>query len=440
MTIPNFRSRGKKLGEDYERFLVKGDPGFAWKLPADEWDAISLNYTSGTTGKPKGVVYHHRGAHLMGYANVLAGNMGRHPVLLWTLPMFHCNGWCFPWTLSVQAGTHVCLRQVRAGAIYAAAGRTRRHLSVRRTAGDADHPGRGAGGAPGAGTECHVPPTPRRRRRKRPWRRWRQEGFEVVHVYGLTEVYGPAVVNEWHQEWDGLDASKRAALKARQGVRYHALEALAVLDPKTMKPVPADGGGPGRGHVPRQCRDEGVFEGHGSDQRPAFKSGWFHSGDLGVMHPDGYIQLKDRSKDIIISGGENISSIEVEKCPGPPSRRALRRRGRENRTTNGARRLAPSLNSSPAKRVTEEEMIEHCRRHLARFKVPRAIVFTDLPKTSTGKIQKFVLRAKSARGSIRKTHDIPHRAAFHFHHHAGRYDRAGPDHSGGARPDCRADA
>ena len=389
---PEFPQSGEKLGEDYEGFIAKGDPDLAWKLPADEWDAIALNYTSGTTGNPKGVVYHHRGAHLMGYGNILAGNMGRHSVLLWTLPMFHCNGWCFPWSLSVQAGTHVCLRLVRAGAIYAALAEHRvTHLC----------------GAPlvmqtilGANVEekkklpqqvtfltAAAPPP------EATLAAMAAEGFEVVHVYGLTEVYGPAVVNEWHSEWDGLDPAKRAALKARQGVRYHPLEALTVLDPKTMKPVPADGETLGevmfRGNI--------VMRGYLKNEKAtkaAFKGGWFHSGDLGVMHPDGYIQLKDRSKDIIISGGENISSIEVEnalaKHPAVLMSAVVAKPDEKWGETPCA-----FVELRPGKRATTEEMIAHCRAHLARFKVPRAVVFTELPKTSTGKIQKFVLRERA---------------------------------------------
>jgi fatty-acyl-CoA synthase len=389
---PEFPQDGAKLGEDYERFIARGDPAFAWKLPADEWEAISLNYPSGTTGDPKGVVYHHRGAHLMGYGNVLAGNMGRHPVLLWTLPMFHCNGWCFPWSLSVQAGTHVCLRWVRAEAIYQAlAAHQVTHLCgaplVMQTI---------LGAAPAEKksfpqkvtflTAAAPPP-------EATLAAMAQEGFEVVHVYGLTEVYGPAVVNEWKQEWNRLDASRQAALKARQGVRYQGLEALAVLHPKTMKPVPADGETLGevmfRGNI--------VMKGYLKNEKAtkgAFRGGWFHSGDLGVMHPDGYIQLKDRSKDIIISGGENISSIEVENAlarhPAVLAAAVVAKPDVKWGETPCA-----FIELKPGRSATAEEMIEHCRGHLARYKVPRAIVFTELPKTSTGKIQKFLLRERA---------------------------------------------
>jgi len=389
---PEFPQRGKKLGEDYERFIAKGDPGFAWQMPADEWDAIALNYTSGTTGDPKGVVYHHRGAHLMGYGNVLAANMARHPVFLWTLPMFHCNGWCFPWSLSVQAGTHVCLRWVRAGAIYQAlAEHGVTHLCgapiVMQTI---------LGAAPDEKksfpqkvtflTAAAPPP-------EATLAAMAAEGFEVVHVYGLTEVYGPAVVNEWHRHWDGVDAAGRAALKARQGVRYQTLEALAVLDPKTMAPVPADGQTLGevmfRGNI--------VMKGYLKNEaatKAAFKGGWFHSGDLGVVHPDGYIQLKDRSKDIIISGGENISSIEVEnalaKHPAVLYAAVVAKPDAKWGETPCA-----FIELRPGRSATAEEITRHCREHLARYKMPRTIVFTELPKTSTGKIQKFVLREKA---------------------------------------------
>jgi fatty-acyl-CoA synthase len=389
---PEFPQTGAKLGQDYERVIAKGDPDFAWKLPADEWDAISLNYTSGTTGDPKGVVYHHRGAHLMGYGNVLAADMGRHPVLLWTLPMFHCNGWCFPWGLAVQAGTHVCLRWVRAGAIYQAL---------------ADHGVTHLCGAPmvmqailGAApaekksfpqqvtflTAAAPPP-------EAVLAAMAAEGFDVVHVYGLTEVYGPAVVNEWKADWDKLDAGSQAALKARQGVRYHALEALTVLDPKTMKPVPADGETLGevmfRGNI--------VMKGYLKNEKAtkkAFQGGWFHSGDLGVLHPDGYIQLKDRSKDIIISGGENISSIEVENALTKHSAVLIAAVVARPDAKWGETPCA-FIELRAGKSATSEEIIDHCRQHLARYKVPRTVVFTDLPRTSTGKIQKFLLRERA---------------------------------------------
>ncbi|HEU0096126.1 MAG TPA: acyl-CoA synthetase [Rhizomicrobium sp.] len=387
---PEFPQTGARLGKiDYEKFLKSGDPDFAWKMPADEWDAIALNYTSGTTGDPKGVVYHHRGAALMGYGNALAGTMVNHPVLLWTLPMFHCNGWCMPWSLSVAAGTHVCLRWVRAAAIFDAL---------------ADHGITHLCGAPvvmstlvnAADTErksfpqkvrfmAAAAPPP-----ESTLAAMAEAGFEVVHVYGLTEVYGPAVVNEWHEEWDALDSAGRAAKKARQGVRYAPLEELAVLNPKTMKPVPADGVTIGevmfRGNI--------VMRGYLKNEKAtkaAFKGGWFHSGDLGVMYPDGYIQLKDRSKDIIISGGENISSIEVEDAiAGHPDVLFVAVVARPD--AKWGEHPCAFVELRPGRTATEGDILTFARTRLAKFKLPRTIVFSELPKTSTGKIQKFALR------------------------------------------------
>jgi len=390
---PEFPQSGARLGKlDYEKFLKSGDPGFAWKMPDDEWDAIALNYTSGTTGNPKGVVYHHRGAALMCYGNALAGTMVEHPVLLWTLPMFHCNGWCMPWSLSAVAGTHVCLRWVRAGAIFEAlAEHGVTHLCgapiVMSTLVNASDAERKSFPQKVRFMAAAAPPP------ESVLAAMAEAGFEVVHVYGLTEVYGPAVVNEWHTEWDTLDSAGRAAKKARQGVRYAPLEELAVLDPETMKPVPADGKTIGevmfRGNI--------VMKGYLKNPkatREALKDGWFHSGDLGVMYPDGYIQLKDRSKDIIISGGENISSIEVEN--------AIARHPAVMFVAVVAR-PDPKWGEHPCAfvelrvgaGVTEDEVIAFARERLAKFKVPRTVVFSDLPKTSTGKIQKFVLRERA---------------------------------------------
>jgi len=390
---PEFPQSGARLGKlDYEKFLKSGDPGFAWKMPDDEWDAIALNYTSGTTGNPKDVVYHHRGAPLMSYGNALAGTMVEHPVLLWTLPMFHCNGWCMPWSLSAVAGTHVCLRWVRAGAIFEAlAEHGVTHLCgapiVMSTLVNASDAERKSFPQKVRFMAAAAPPP------ESVLAAMAEAGFEVVHVYGLTEVYGPAVVNEWHTEWDALDSAGRAAKKARQGVRYAPLEELAVLDPETMKPVPADGKTIGevmfRGNI--------VMKGYLKNPkatREALKDGWFHSGDLGVMYPDGYIQLKDRSKDIIISGGENISSIEVEN--------AIARHPAVMFVAVVAR-PDPKWGEHPCAfvelrvgaGVTEDEVIAFARERLAKFKVPRTVVFSDLPKTSTGKIQKFVLRERA---------------------------------------------
>ena len=390
-----FAVPGELIGEmDYEDFIATGDPAFAWAMPADEWDAISLNYTSGTTGDPKGVVFHHRGAHLLAQGNVITGTMPKHPVFLWTLPMFHCNGWCFTWTLSVVGGTHVCLRQVRAGQIWQSL---------------AEHKVTHLCGAPIVmSTILAASPNERR-----PLDRtvefftaaapppeavlaaMAEAGFNVTHLYGLTETYGPAVVNDWRESWSRLPGPERAAFKARQGVRYVALEDLKVLDPVTMATVPADGATLGevmfRGNV--------VMKGYLKNKvatEAAFRGGWFHSGDLGVTHPDGYIQLKDRSKDIIISGGENISSIEVEdvlyKHPAVAAAAVVAKPDEKWGETPCA-----FIELKPGGEASAQDLIAWCRERLAHFKVPRHVVFTELPKTSTGKVQKYRLR-EIARG------------------------------------------
>jgi fatty-acyl-CoA synthase len=388
-----FPQTGKRLGKiDYEKFLKAGDPDFAWRMPDDEWDAIALNYTSGTTGNPKGVVYHHRGAAMMCYGNALAGTMIEHPVLLWTLPMFHCNGWCMPWSLSAVAGTHVCLRWVRAGAIFdALAQHGVTHLcgapTVMSILVNATNAERKSFPQKVRFMAAAAPPP------ESVLAAMADAGFEVVHVYGLTEVYGPAVVNEWHADWNLLPAGERAAKKARQGVRYAPLENLAVLNPKTMKPVPADGITIGevmfRGNI--------VMRGYLKNEKAtkeAFKGGWFHSGDLGVMYPDGYIQLKDRSKDIIISGGENISSIEVENAiarhPDVMFVAVVARPDAKWGETPCA-----FVELHPGRSVTQADILDFANAGLARFKLPRTVVFTELPKTSTGKIQKFALRERA---------------------------------------------
>jgi fatty-acyl-CoA synthase len=388
---PEFPQAGEKLGNiEYEEFIAGGDPDFGWRMPDDEWDAISLNYTSGTTGNPKGVVFHHRGAALMGYGNILAANMPRHPVYLWTLPMFHCNGWCFPWSLSVVAGTHICLRWVRAKAIYdALADRKVTHLCgapiVMSTLINAAPEERRALPHTVEFITAAAPPP------EAVLAGMADAGFNVTHVYGLTETYGPAVVNEWNAEWESLERGLRATKKARQGVRYHALDALTVMDPESMETVPADGETLGEVMFRGNIVMKGYLKNPAATQE-AFAGGWFHSGDLGVLHPDGYIQLKDRSKDIIISGGENISSLEVEdalmKHPAVMMAAVVARPDEKWGETPCA-----FVEKKPGHDdVTAEDLIAWCRENLARYKCPRHVVFAEIPKTSTGKMQKFKLR------------------------------------------------
>jgi fatty-acyl-CoA synthase len=387
---PEYSGPGERLGGiEYEEFIGGGDPSFAWAMPDDEWDAIALNYTSGTTGDPKGVVYHHRGAHLLAVNNAITCGMGPRPVYLWTLPMFHCNGWCFPWTISAVAGTHVCLRAVRAKAMYDAIDEHKvTHLCgapiVMSTLLNAP-----------AGEKKPLPHVVQFATAAAPppeavLAAMKTAGFNVTHVYGLTEVYGPSVVNEWNPEWDQLAPAEQAAKKARQGVRYHMLEALDVLDPETMQPVPRDGETLGEVMFRGNVVMKGYLKNKPSTDA-AFAGGWFHSGDLGVMHPDGYIQLKDRSKDIIISGGENISSIEVEdalyKHPAVQAAAVVAKPDEKWGETPCA-----FVELKPGQTATGDELVTWCRKNLAGYKVPRHIVFAELPKTSTGKIQKFKLR------------------------------------------------
>ncbi len=393
---PEFAGAGERLGDiEYEDFLNTGDADFAWQMPRDEWDAISLNYTSGTTGDPKGVVYSHRGTYLLALGNLITCGMGKHPVYLWTLPMFHCNGWCFTWTLSIVAGAHVCLRAVRAAPIFdAIAAHKVTHLCgapiVMSTLLNAPaHEKKPLPHVVEFATAAAPPP-------ESVLAAMKAAGFNVTHLYGLTETYGPASINDWHGEWDALSAAEQAVKKARQGVRYPVLEELDVLDPETMQRVPRDGETLGevmfRGNV--------VMKGYlknKSSTDAAFAGGWFHSGDLGVVHPDGYIQLKDRSKDIIISGGENISSIEVEdalyKHPAVSAVGVVAKPDQKWGETPCA-----FVELKPGANATTEELIAWCRKHLAAYKCPRHVVFAEIPKTSTGKIQKFKLRemAKSA--------------------------------------------
>ena len=387
---PGGADGGERLGEiDYETLLAEGDPHFAELTPADEWNAIALNYTSGTTGNPKGVVYHHRGAYLNALGNILSWEMPQHPVYLWTLPMFHCNGWCFPWSVTALAGTHVCLRRVEAAAIYEAIERAgvthlcgapivmNMLLNARNQPLPRPIAMMTAGAAPPAAVIGGMEAL----------------GFRITHVYGLTEVYGPAVVCAWHDEWDAFGNDERARLKSRQGVTYPVLDGLMVGDPETLAPVPSDGMTMGEVFMRGNIVMKGYLKNPTATEE-AFDGGWFHSGDLAVMHPDGYIEIKDRSKDIIISGGENISTIEVEDV--------LYRHPAVLEAAVVAK-PDPNWGETPCAFVTLKdgaqaepaEIIAFCRERMARFKAPRQIIFGPLPKTSTGKIQKFVLRERA---------------------------------------------
>ena len=374
---------------DYEAFLAEGDPGFNWHWPSDEWQAVSLNYTSGTTGNPKGVVYHHRGAYLNALGNQMTWGMGQHPVYLWTLPMFHCNGWCYPWTVTALAGVHVCLRRVDPQKILNLIDEHKvTHLcgapivlnalvNMPESAKAAiDHPVKAmvAGAAPPAKVIGAV----------------EAMGIEVTHVYGLTEVYGPVTVCAWHDEWNELPLDERARLKSRQGVRYPTLEGVMVADPQSLQPVPCDGETIGEIFM----RGNTVMKGYLKNPEAtaeAFDGGWFHTGDLAVCHPNGYVEIRDRLKDIIISGGENISTIEVEdtlyRHPAVLEAAVVARPDeRWGETPCAFVALKGGLQAGA------EDLMQFCREHLAGFKVPKTVVFTDLPKTSTGKIQKYVLR------------------------------------------------
>ncbi|MEO8442514.1 MAG: acyl-CoA synthetase [Betaproteobacteria bacterium] len=386
-------SGGELLGElTYEQFIAGGDPEFAWSLPGDEWDAISLNYTSGTTGNPKGVVYHHRGAYLNAFSNIVSWGMPPHAVYLWTLPMFHCNGWCFPWTMAANAGTNVCLRKVDAQVIFDL---IREHAVTHYCGAPIVHntlinspPEWKAGithtvnclvaGAapPGAVIEG-----------------MQKMGFNITHVYGLTETYGPAAVCAKQPAWDALPMAEQVRLNGRQGVWYHLQDGMTVMDPATMQPVPWDGETIGEIMFRGNITMKGYLK-NPSATSEAFAGGWFHSGDLAVTHADGYVKIKDRSKDVIISGGENISSLEVEDvlCRHPA---VLMAAVVSQPDPKWGETPCAFVELKPGAQPSEREIIEFCREHMARFKVPKAVVFGVLPKTSTGKIQKFVLRAQA---------------------------------------------
>jgi len=389
---PEFTS-GKFLGEKtYEQLLLEGDPAWQWLWPADEWQSVALNYTSGTTGNPKGVVYHHRGAYLNGVGNILTWAMPHHAVYLWTLPMFHCNGWCFPWTMAANAGTNVCLRKVDPALIF---NLIRQHHVTHYCGAPIVHQvlinapvelRKGidwtvnclvAGAAPPAAVIEGMG----------------KMGFNITHVYGLTETYGPATVCAKHDEWDALPLGEKVGLNGRQGVRYLVEEGLAVMNPETMTPVPADGETMGEIMMRGNITMKGYLK-NPKATKEAFRGGWFHTGDLAVMQPDGYVKIKDRSKDIIISGGENISSIEVEDTLyRHPSVMAAAVVAMPDEKWGETPCAFVELKAGAS--ATEQEIVDFCRSHMARFKAPRAVVFGELPKTSTGKIQKFLLRDKA---------------------------------------------
>jgi fatty-acyl-CoA synthase len=393
---PEYDGPGKRLGrKTYEELLAEGDPDYAWQGPADEWQAISLNYTSGTTGNPKGVVYHHRGAYLNGVGNILVWGMPHHSVYLWTLPMFHCNGWCFPWTMAANAGASVCLRKIEVEKVFDL---IRRHHVTHYCGAPIVHQTlinapaelrRGIDWKVNAMVAGAAPPAAVIEGMER-------MGFSITHVYGLTETYGPATVCAKQPEWQSLPLADQVQKNGRQGVRYIVEDGLTVMDPETMRPVPADGETMGEIMFRGNITMKGYLK-NPKATREAFAGGWFHSGDLAVMQPDGYVKIKDRSKDIIISGGENISSLEVEdvlyRHPAVMAAAVVAMPDPKWGETPCA-----FVELKPGAKATDKEIVEFCRERMAKFKAPRAVVFGELPKTSTGKIQKFVLRqsAKSA--------------------------------------------
>lgn len=387
---PEFDIEGQRLSDiEYEAFLSAGDVNYQWELPENEWDAISVNYTSGTTGNPKGVVYHHRGATLMCYSNNLTSGLCNHPTYLWTLPMFHCNGWCFPWSIAAVAGTNICLRWVRPEPIYEAIANEKVDLLcgapiVMSSILNATALEKRSFEHQVTFVVAAAPPP------ESVLKAMTDEGFKVVHVYGLTESYGPSVVNAWKEEWDVLPSEEKAKKQARQGVNYPSLENLTVMDPLTMQEVPKDGGTMGEVMLQGNNIMKGYLK-NSSATKEAFSKGWFHTGDLGVIHPDGYIQLKDRSKDIIISGGENISSIEIENTLYKhDSISAVAVVGRPHEKWGETPCAFVELSEGAT--ISEDELLKFCRDNMAHYKCPTTIKFCELPKTSTGKIQKFKLR------------------------------------------------
>ncbi|MBL6932617.1 MAG: acyl-CoA synthetase [Rhodospirillales bacterium] len=386
---------GELIGEmDYETFLKEGDPDFEWQPPVEEWQAIALNYTSGTTGNPKGVVYHHRGAFLNAMGNALVFGLSHSSVYLWTLPMFHCNGWTFTWAVTAVGGTHVCLRQTDPAKIFPA---IRDHrvthmcgapIVLNMMAHAPDEQKVAFEQTVDVATGGAAPPSAVIASMER-------MGFKVLHLYGLTESYGPATICAWQDEWDDLELDDKASKMSRQGVRYPTLFEQAILNPDTMAQVPADGETIGELMLSSNTVMKGYLK-NPSATEAAFAGGWFHTGDLGVMHPDGYVEIKDRSKDIIISGGENISSLEIEECLYKHDKvmeAAVVAMSSEKWGETPCAFVTPPPGSEGD--VTEVEIIEWCRDHMAHFKAPTKVVFGPLPKTSTGKIQKFVLRDKT---------------------------------------------
>lgn len=390
---PEYTGPGERVGTiEYEALLETGSPEFDFEQPADEWDAISLNYTSGTTGNPKGVVYHHRGAYLNSMSNIVSWGMPPQSVYLWTLPMFHCNGWCFAWTMAANAGVNVCLRRVDPRLIFDA---IREHKVthycgapiVHSMLANAPEEWREGINHKVSGLVAAAPPP------AAVIEGMAKIGFDVTHVYGLTETYGPAAVCAKHDEWADLPLAEQVVKNGRQGVRYHAQEGITVLDPETMEPVPWDNETMGE----IMFRGNLVMKGYLKNEKTteeAFRGGWYHTGDLAVMQPDGYVKIKDRSKDVIISGGENISSIEVEDAlyRHPAVMAAAVVALPDEKWGEVPCAFVELRNGASA---TEDEIRAHCREHLAGFKVPKKVIFGELPKTSTGKIQKFVLREQA---------------------------------------------